>query len=74
MLNCEYRIEKETEKAVYAEVQTGECQNTTRYMWLPKSAIVIDTYVQTVNQATNEPETFGKRVVGIESWLAKKIR
>jgi hypothetical protein len=73
MLSCDFRIEKETEKAVYAEVKTGECQNTTHYRWLPKSAVEIATFVQTVNQATNEPETYGKRVVAIKSWLAKAI-
>nr|DAR59232.1 MAG TPA: hypothetical protein [Caudoviricetes sp.] len=71
MLSCDFRIERETEKAVYAEVKTGECGNTTRYQWLPKSAIEMETFVQTVNQATNKPETYGKRVVAIESWLKK---
>ena len=73
LVSCEYRIERETEKAVYAEIQTGECNNTTRYSWLPKSAIEIETFVQTVNQATNQPETYGKRVVKIAQWLYKKI-
>ena len=72
-LSCDFRIEMETEKAVYAEVRTGWCQNTTKYKWLPKSACEIQTFVQTVN-ALGEPETYGKRVVKIEEWLARKIR
>lgn len=71
-VSCHFRIEKETEKAVYAEVKTGECLNTTKYMWLPKSACEIETFVQTVNML-GEPETYGKQVVAIESWLMKKI-
>lgn len=63
----------ETKKAVYAEVKTGECVNTTKYAWLPKSACEIQTFVQTAN-AFNEPETYGKRVVAIEAWLAKQIK
>lgn len=70
---CDFRIEIETEKAVYAEVKMGECLNTTKYMWLPKSACEMQSFVQTVN-AFDEPETYGKRVVAIEAWLMKKIR
>lgn len=73
-LRCDFRIEKETERAVYAEVKTGECNNTTKYKWLTKSACEIEEFVQTLNQATNVPETYGKRVVAIESWLARKIK
>ena len=72
-LSCDFRIEKETEKAIYAEVKTGECQNTTKFKWLPKSACKIQEFIQTVN-AFGEPETYGKRVVEIEEWLANKIR
>lgn len=72
-LRCDFRVEKETEKAVYAEVITGYCANTTRFKWLPKSACEIQTFVSTFNACTNEPETFGKRVVAIELWLARKI-
>lgn len=71
--SCDFRIEKETEKAVYVEVKLGECQNTTKYKWLPKSACEIQEFVATVN-ALGEPETYGKRVVEIEEWLARKIR
>lgn len=71
--SCDFRIEKETGKAVYAEVKTGECQNTTKYKWLPKSACDIQEFVQTVN-AFNEPKTYGKRVVAIEVWLLRKIK
>ena len=71
--SCDFRIEKETEKAVYAEVKTGYCVNTTKYKWLPKSACEIQTFVSTVNACTNEPETYGKRVIAIEAWLASKI-
>lgn len=72
-VSCEFRIEKETGKAVYAEVKTGECQNTTKYKWLPKSACEIQEFIQTVN-ALGEPETYGKRVVAIEVWLLRKIK
>ena len=72
-INCEFLIEKETEKAIYAEVKTGECQNTTKYMWLPKSACEIQSFVQTLN-SFNEPKTYGKRIVAIEAWLMRKIR
>lgn len=72
-LSCDFRIEKETENAVYAEVKTGWCANTTKFKWLPKSAFEIQKFIQTVN-ALGEPETYGKRVVGIEEWLARKIR
>lgn len=71
--SCDFRIEKETGKAVYAEVKTGECQNTTKYKWLPKSACKIQEFIQTVN-ALGEPETYGKRVVAIEVWLLRKIK
>ena len=70
---CDFRIERETEKAIFVEVKTGECINTTKYAWLPKSACEIQTIVQTLN-AFNEPETYSKRVVGIEAWLLKKIK
>ena len=73
-VSCNFRVDRETEKAVYAEVKTGECLNTTKYMWLPKSACEIETVVQTVNAVTNEPETYSKQVVAIEGWLAKQIR
>ena len=71
-VSCDYRIEKETEKAVYAEVKTGWCANTTKYMWLPKSACEIETYVESVD-AFKQPKTYGKRVVAVELWLYKKI-
>jgi hypothetical protein len=74
MLRCDFTIEKETDKAVYVCTHEGYAPNTTRHKWLPKSACKIEVFVQTLNQATNEPETYGKRVVEIESWLAKKIR
>lgn len=70
--SCDFRIEKETEKAVYAEVKTGWCANTTKYRWLPKSACEIQEFVQTVN-ALGEPETYWKRVIAIEAWLAREI-
>ena len=70
---CDFRIERETEKAIFVEVKTGECINTTKYAWLPKSACEIETFVQSVNML-DEPETYGKRVVGIEAWLMKKIK
>ena len=70
---CDFRIERETEKAIFVEVKTGECINTTKYAWLPKSACEIETFVQSVNML-DEPETYGKRVVAIEVWLMKKIR
>lgn len=72
-VSCDFRIEKEKEKAVYAEVKMGECNNTTKYNWLPKSACEIEEFVQTVN-ALGEPKSYGKRVVAIEQWLARKIK
>ena len=73
-VSCDFLIERETEKAVYAEVQTGWAPNTRKYKWLPKSACEIQEYVETVNPVTNEPKTYGKRVVAIEAWLARKLR
>lgn len=72
-LSCDFRIEKETEKAVYAEVHTGWFVGGKKYKWLPKSACEIQTFVSTINAYTNEPETYGKRVIAIEAWLARKI-
>lgn len=72
--SVDFEIIKETDKAVYVCTQVGYGYNTTHYDWLPKSACEIQEYVQTVNQATGEPETFGKRVVAIALWLAKKIK
>lgn len=74
MTSCSFPIEKETEKAVYCEVRAGWAPNTTKYVWLPKSACEIQEYVATVNAATKEPETYGKRVVAIKDWLAYKLR
>ena len=73
-VSCEFPIAMETKKAVYAEVKTGYSIYTTKYAWLPKSACEIQTFVQTVNPVTNKPETYGKQVVAIEAWLAKKLR
>jgi hypothetical protein len=74
MFNVCFEIEKETDKAVYVCTRMGCANNTTKHQWLPKSALKIDTYVATINPVTNEPETYGKRVVGIAEWLARKIR
>lgn len=71
--SCEFPVVLETEKAVYAEVKTGECQNTTKYKWLPKSACEISTHVATVN-AFNQPLTYGKTVVKIDMWLFRKLK
>lgn len=73
MIDFECAIEKETEKAVYVCTQQGYAGNTTRYTWLPKSACKIEEFVQTVNPATNKPQTYGKRVVAIAEWLWRKI-
>lgn len=73
-VSCDFLIERETEKAVYVCTQVGFAQNTERYKWLPKSACEIQEFVQTVNPATNKPETYGKRVVAIEEWLLGKIK
>lgn len=73
-MKVDFLVERETEKAVYVCTQEGYAPNTTRYNWLPKSAIKIEEVVQTLNQATGEPETYSKRVVRIAGWLAKKIR
>lgn len=72
-VSCEFPVERETEKAVYVEFKTGECFNTTKHAWLPKSACEIQTYVQTVN-AYNQPLTYGKLVVKIDTWLLKKLK
>jgi hypothetical protein len=74
MISCNFLVERETEKAVCVCTQEGYAPNTTYYAWLPKSSCKIETFVATVNQATAEPETYGKRVVGIECWLIKKIK
>lgn len=70
---CEYYVEKETAKAVFVATQIGECHNTTKYNWLPKSACEIEEFVQTVN-ALGEPQTYGKRVIAVEQWLLRKIK
>lgn len=72
-VSCEFIVERETEKAVYVCTQVGYAPNTERYKWLPKSACEIQEFVQTFNSVTNEPETYGKRVIAIEEWLRKKI-
>lgn len=71
-MKVEFAVERETEKAVYVCTQQGYAGNTTQYKWLPKSACTIEEFVQTVN-AFNEPETYGKRVLEIADWLARKI-
>lgn len=72
-VSCEFPVERETEKAVYVEFKTGECFNTTKHAWLPKSACEIQTYVQTVN-AYNQPLTYGKRIIAVEQWILRKIK
>ena len=62
-------VERETEKAVQCMVKSGECHNVERYAWLPKSACEIEEFVATVNGATGEPETYGKRVVAVAMWV-----
>lgn len=69
-MKVEFAVERETDKAVYVCTQAGYANNTTKYKWLPKSACKIEEFVQTVNQATNEPETYGKRVIEVADWLA----
>ena len=73
-MKVDFLVERETEKAVYVCTQVGYAPNTTRYKWLPKSAIKLETYVATVNPVTNEPETYGERVVEVADWLVKDIR
>lgn len=73
-MKVDFIVERETDKAVYVCTQMGYAQNTTKYKWLPKSACKIQKFVQTVNPATNEPETYGKRVVEIANWLAYQIK
>lgn len=70
---CEFFVEMETDKAVYVATRIGEANNTTNYNWLPKSACEIEEFVQTVN-AIGEPKSYGKRVIAIEQWLARKIK
>ncbi len=73
MLDVEFTVERETEKAVYVCIQEGYALNTTRYTWLPKSACKIEEFVQSVNPVTNEPQNYGKRVVEIADWLARRF-
>ena len=73
-IEVDYEVLEETTKAVCVCTQLGYAPNTTRFKWLPKSACKIEEFIQTLNQATNEPETYGKRVVEVASWLAKEIR
>ena len=73
-MKVEFVVERETDKAVYVCTQIGYANNTTKYKWLPKSACKIEEFVQTVNQATNEPETYCKVVIEVANWLAYKIK
>lgn len=73
MRKVSFEVERETEKAVYVCTQVGYAPNTTHYKWLPKSAVKIETFVQTVNPCTGEPKTYGKRVTEIADWLAREI-
>lgn len=72
-MKVEFTVEKETEKAVYVCTQQGYANNTTSYKWLPKSACKIEKFVQTVNPVTNEPQTYGKRVIEVANWFARKF-
>ena len=73
-MKVEFTVERETKKAVYVCTQQGYAPNTTRYKWLPKSACKIEEFVQTLNPATNEPATYGKRVIEVEDWLARNLK
>ena len=64
-------IEKETDKAYYVRIKSGECSNVERYTWIPKSQCKIQEYVQTYN-ALMEPETYGKRIIALARWIANK--
>ena len=70
-VNVSFRVDRETEKAVYVEVYAS--WTFTTYKWLPKSACKFEEYVSTVD-AFDRPKTYGKRVVAIAAWLDKKIR
>lgn len=72
-MKVEFEIIKETEKAVYVCTQVGYGHNTTHYEWFPKSACEFQEFVATLD-AFDNPATYGKRVVAIADWLAKKIR
>lgn len=65
------RIERETEKAYYVQIKDGECHNTMRFAWIPKSACKTQEYIATYN-ALNQPETYGKRVIKVAEWWAHK--
>ena len=71
-MKVEFAVVEETEKAVLADVSLRNFGNTLK--WLPKSAIKFETYVATLNPCTNEPETYGKRVVECADWLVKKLK
>lgn len=68
-----YAIERETEKAVYCEVKTGDCHNVCKSIWIPKSVCEMQTYVATTDYKDN-PETYGVRVVAIADWFMRKNR
>lgn len=68
----DFVIERETEKAYLAQVRTGYCQNTQREKWIPKKCCVTQCYVATVNLITGQPKSYGKRIVEIKDWFARK--
>lgn len=68
-----FRVEKETEKAVQICVEYGHFDRYNKFIWLPKSACVIQEYDATVNPCTHEPETIGKMVTAVARWLANKF-
>lgn len=53
-----YSIDIETEKAVFAEVRSGWCSNSTKHLWIPKSQCIIENGY----------------VVKVAWWVYKKIR
>lgn len=72
MESVSYVVERETEKAVQICVFEGHFEWQSKYIWLPKSACEFQEFVATVNPCTNQPETYGKRVVAVAKWLAYK--
>ena len=68
-----FEIIKETEKAYFIQTKFGNCSNVEKFTWIPKSVCETTEYVATYN-ALNEPETYGKRIIKVAAWWARKNR
>ena len=68
-----YEIIKETEKAVYCEVQSNwDRKDSCR--WIPKSLCEIRVYEDTFDKNGDPITNAGKLVVGVAEWFAYKNR